>query len=43
LKVATIFSFGANDEDGDGMIDENPEDVSGLDKKFSRFFGRCYC
>jgi len=32
LKIATIFSFGANDEDGDGMIDENPEDISGLDK-----------
>jgi type I restriction enzyme, R subunit len=32
LKVATIFSFGVNDEDADGMIDENPEDTSGLDK-----------
>ena len=32
LKVATIFSFGVNDEDGDGMIDENLEDTSGLDK-----------
>lgn len=31
LKVATIFSFGANDEDLDGMIDENSEDTSGLD------------
>ncbi|NQV88042.1 MAG: type I restriction endonuclease subunit R, partial [Parcubacteria group bacterium] len=31
LKVATIFSFGANDEDADGMIDENSEDTSGLD------------
>jgi type I restriction enzyme R subunit len=30
LKVATIFSFGANDEDADGMIDENSEDTSGL-------------
>jgi type I restriction enzyme R subunit len=30
LKVATIFSFGANDEDEDGMIDENSEDTSGL-------------
>jgi len=37
LKVATIFSFGANDEDGDGMIDENPEDVSGLDKSSRDF------
>jgi len=32
LKIATIFSFGVNDEDGDGMIDENLEDTSGLDK-----------
>ncbi|MFA6184355.1 MAG: type I restriction endonuclease subunit R [Parcubacteria group bacterium] len=31
LKVATIFSFGVNDEDSDGMIDENSEDTSGLD------------
>lgn len=31
LKIATIYSFGANDEDADGMIDENAEDTSGLD------------
>ncbi len=31
LKIATIFSFGANDEDADGLIDENSEDTSGLD------------
>ncbi len=31
LKVATIFSFGANEAEGDGMADENPEDTSGLD------------
>lgn len=31
LKIATIYSFGANDEDADGMIDENSEDASGLD------------
>ncbi|MEI6552971.1 MAG: type I restriction endonuclease subunit R [bacterium] len=31
LKVATIFSFGVNEEDADGMIDENSEDTSGLD------------
>lgn len=37
LKVATIFSFGVNDEDGDGMIDENPEDASGLDKNSRDF------
>ena len=31
LKVATIYSFGVNDEDAYGMIDENSEDTSGLD------------
>ena len=31
LKIATIFSYGVNDEDADGMIDENLEDTSGLD------------
>jgi len=31
LKIATIYSFGVNDEDLDGMIDENSEDTSGLD------------
>lgn len=31
LKLATIYSFGVNDEDLDGMIDENSEDTSGLD------------
>jgi type I restriction enzyme R subunit len=30
LKVATIFSFGVNDEDADGMMDENSEDTSSL-------------
>jgi len=30
LKVATIFSFGVNDEDGDGLPDENPEDPGQL-------------
>ncbi|RUT64497.1 DEAD/DEAH box helicase (plasmid) [Morganella morganii] len=32
LRVATIFSYGANEEerDGDGIADENPEDISGL-------------
>lgn len=37
LKVATIFSFGVNDEDLDGMIDENSEDTSGLDKSSRDF------
>ena len=31
LKVALIYSFGVNEEDVDGMIDENSEDTSGLD------------
>lgn len=31
LKVVTIYSFGVNDEDTDGVIDENSEDTSGLD------------
>ena len=30
LKVATIFSFGVNDELEDGIEDENSEDTSGL-------------
>ena len=53
LKIATIFSFGVNDEDGDGMVDENPEDVDGLDKTsrdfledaigdYNRMFGTSY-
>lgn len=31
LKIATIFSFGVNEEDVDGVMDENLEDTSGLD------------
>ncbi len=31
LKIATIYSFGVNDDDLDGMIDENSEDTTGLD------------
>ena len=53
LKVATIYSFGVNDEDLDGMIDENPEDTSGLDassrdflenaiKDYNAIFGTSY-
>jgi type I restriction enzyme R subunit len=30
LKIATIFSYGANDEMEDGLIDENSEDTSNL-------------
>jgi type I restriction enzyme R subunit len=31
LKVATIFSFGVNEAENDGVMDENSEDTSGLD------------
>ena len=31
LKIAIIYSFGVNDEDADGLVDENLEDTSGLD------------
>lgn len=40
LKVATIYSFGVNDEDADGMIDENSEDTSGLDTSSRDFLDR---
>ena len=30
LKIATIFSFGQNDEEGDGVDDENSENTDGL-------------
>jgi len=32
LKVATIFSYTANEEEPDGTTDENPEDTSKLDQ-----------
>ena len=33
LKIATIYSYGANEEDPDGIIDEeNPDDTSALDQ-----------
>lgn len=32
LKIAIIYSYGANEEDPDGILDEeNPEDTSALD------------
>lgn len=37
LKVATIYSFGVNDEDADGMLDENLEETSGLDQSSRDF------
>ena len=53
LKIATIFSFGVNEEEIDGMIDENPEDTNGLDansrdfldnaiKDYNAMFGTSY-
>lgn len=53
LKIATIFSFGVNDEDLDGLLDENSEDTSGLDmssrdflenaiKDYNLMFGTSY-
>ena len=37
LKVALIYSFGVNEEDVDGMIDENSDDTSGLDESSRDF------
>lgn len=38
LKIATIFSYGANEEEADGVIDdENPEDTSALDQNSRDF------
>lgn len=37
LKIAIIYSFGVNEEEIDGMIDENSEDTSGLDKSSRDF------
>ena len=38
LKIATIFSYGANEEESDGVIDdENSEDTSALDQNSRDF------
>lgn len=37
LKVATIFSYASNEEESDGMVDENSENTSGLDKNSRDF------
>ena len=53
LKVATIYSFGVNEEEADGVVDENSEDTSGLDassrdfldaaiKDYNTMFGTSY-
>ncbi len=39
LKVALIYSFGQN-EDIDGLVDENPEDTTGLDQPSRDFLER---
>lgn len=54
LKIATIFSYGANEEEQDGILDEeNPEDTTHLDsssrdflegaiKDYNELFGTSY-
>ena len=37
LKVATIYSFGVNEDSDDFIMDENPEDTSGLDQSSRDF------
>jgi type I restriction enzyme R subunit len=37
LKIALIYSFGVNGEEVDGVMDENSEDTSGLDKSSRDF------
>lgn len=37
LRIATIFSFGVNDDVEDGVQDENPEDTSALDQSSRDF------
>ncbi len=37
LKIAIIYSYGVNEEEIDGMIDENSEDTRGLDQNSRDF------
>ena len=37
LKIATIFSYGANDIEDDGLFDENPENTDCLNKSHREF------
>ena len=37
LKIATIFSYAANEEEPDGTIDENPENTDKLDETSREF------
>ena len=40
LRIATIYSYGANEEETDGILDEeNPEDTSALDQSSRDFLG----
>ncbi len=42
LRIATIFSYGANEAETDGILDEeNPEDPSALDQSSRDFLDRC--
>ena len=40
LKVATIFTYAANEELRDGMDEENPDSADGLDKSSRDFLGK---
>ena len=40
LKIALIYSFGANEAEIDGIIDENSDDTSGLDQSSRDFLER---
>ena len=44
LKVAVIYSYGANEEETDGILDEeNPEDTSALDQSSRDFLDAAIC
>lgn len=43
LKIATIYSYGANEEEIDGILaEENPESTTQLDQQSRDFLGRGY-
>ena len=43
LKIAVIYSYGANEEEADGILDEeNPEDTSALDQTARDFLDSAY-
>ena len=44
LKIAVIYSYGANEEETDGILDEeNPEDTSALDRNSRDFLDAAIC